>query len=35
MTAREIKAENVFLRTYVEELLKELPDTKKNPCKIV
>ena len=27
MTDREIKIENVFLRAYVDELLKEVPDT--------
>ena len=29
MTDREIKIENVFLRAYVDELLKEVPDNKK------
>jgi len=29
MSDREIKVENVFLRAYVEELLKEVPDSKK------
>ncbi len=30
MSDREIKVENVFLRAYIEELLKEVPDSKKN-----
>jgi transposase-like protein len=29
MTDREIKIEDLFLRTYVDELLKEVPDNKK------
>jgi len=29
MTGRETKIENVFLRAYLDELLKEIPDTKK------
>ncbi len=34
MTDRETKIENVFLRAYVDELLKEVPDNKKKTYRL-